>query len=206
MIDLNLPSPIMPVLLDVQGVKVYIKREDLIHPDIGGNKYRKLKYNVEQFVSGSYSHLVTFGGAFSNHIAATAAYCNLLKIPAIGLIRTDHIDMENPTMKRSAHHGMTLLPIPRSIYKQKEKALEIQDILTQYPAPYLIPEGGSNRQALRGVEEMMAEVKAYDIHFDEIFVCGGTGATAAGMIKALERNTQLTIINVLKNKGLAQEM
>lgn len=206
MIKLNLPSPVMPVPLDVEGVKLYIKREDLIHPEIGGNKYRKLKYNVKEFASGTYTHLITYGGAFSNHIAATAAYCHLMDIPSIGLIRTDRIDMENPTMKKAAAHGMALIPIPRSIYSLKEKSPEILAVLSRYPRPYVIPEGGSNLLALKGVGEIITEITASGMTFDEIFVCGGTGATAAGMIKAMDAKTRLTIINVLKNPSLAQEM
>ncbi len=206
MIDLQIPSPIMLLPLEVEGVNVYIKREDLIHPEYGGNKYRKLKYNLDAFRNGGYSHIVTFGGAFSNHIAATAAMCKDHGIKSIGLIRGDRLDSSNPTLKKASDNGMKLIPISRSEYRLKHQSPVVQKILSELSHPYIVPEGGSNAMALLGVTEMMNEINDHECHFDELVVSGGTGATAAAIIKFMKEGSRLTIVNALKNRGLDEEL
>lgn len=204
----KLPSPIIEVpFLDEQnsGLNFFMKREDLIHPFFGGNKWRKLKYNLIEYKSGNHDHLITFGGPFSNHIAATSSICQAHKISCTGIIRGTYIDDHNPTLKKAKSEGMELIFVPKEIYSQKVASSFFSEFLSQYQKPYVIPEGGSNDLALKGIAEMMQEINGDENHYDHIMVAAGTGTTALGVINQLH-DQKLTIINVLKNKGLEKQL
>lgn len=208
MLSLNIPSPI--IRLDHPSVRavdceLYVKREDLIHPDFGGNKWRKLKYNIEQYKKGSYSNLITFGGAFSNHIAATASICNKAGIPCTAIIRGGQVDENNPTLIKAEKLGMNLFRVSRAEYKQKEKADTVKAHLAKHAKPLVIPEGGSNRNARKGVMELMEEVHAEGVGFDYLVVSAGTGMTAAGIISG-SISEEVLVINALKNESLKTEI
>ena len=116
---LQIPSPLQKVDFSTwnkNGIEVYFKRDDLIHPSISGNKWRKLYGHLQKFNDGNYSGILTFGGAFSNHIIAVAAACNLLKIPCIGIIRGE-IDPINPALKYALDQNMQLIPLSRPNHK-----------------------------------------------------------------------------------------
>lgn len=189
---LNLPSPILLLQTFESGIQLYIKREDLIHPHFGGNKWRKLKFNIDYFLSNNYSHLITFGGPFSNHIAATASVCKYYKIPCIGLIRGTFNDLNNPTLQKASSNGMVLKHIPKSEYKLKSESNAVKKILNEYKKPFLVPEGGSNENSLLGLKEMSNEIKNQG-DFDQVFISAGTGMTASGLIKYSESS----FINVI---------
>lgn len=197
---LRLPSPIEAFGLHPSGVELYVKREDLIHSAFGGNKWRKLKYNLLEFQSGGYSHLVTFGGPFSNHIAAVAQACRVEKIPCVGLIRGTYVDEENPTLIAARQAGMHLIHITKEAYKQKEGSAEVRQILSELSRPFVVPEGGGNALGLKGCAEISDEIDAHGIAFDAVVVPAGTGTTAAGIIAASE--TETFVVNVLKNPSL----
>ena len=201
--SLVLPSPVDKVfhssLQDFTGA-LYIKREDIIHPDFGGNKWRKLVYNLREFERGSYSHIITMGGPFSNHIAATAEACATFGYPSVGIIRGMMKDLNNPTLSKAIKAGMEIRHVPKDAYRNGKKSLAISQILKEYPVPYFIPEGGSNKLALKGVRELMYELHQYEELYDYIIVAAGTGTTAAGIISA--SNEEVIVINVLKNQGL----
>ena len=195
-------EPSGPAFLRVgESVEVYIKREDLIHPDFGGNKWRKLKYNLEAFRTGGYGHLVTFGGPFSNHIAATASACHHYNIPCIGIIRGSYIDETNPTLLKANANGMQLKHVAKCDYKIKEEAAEIKDIISSFDNPLVIPEGGNNQLALKGAAEVVEEVRGQDLKPDYIVLSGGTGTTASGIISATQTE-KILVMNALKNAGL----
>lgn len=201
---MQIPSPIEYLehpIPDSSGCKLYIKREDLIHPNFGGNKWRKLKYNLKAFSEGNYSHLITFGGPFSNHIAATASICSSLRIDSVGIIRGTYSDPENPTLIKAKEAGMDIRHIPKIAYSDKEVSVEVKAILAEYPSPYLIPEGGSNAKALLGVGEMNKEINEHETAFTHIIVACGTGTTAAGLIRT-GGSAKVVAVNVLKNEAL----
>ena len=220
---INCPSPIQPLVhssvyrsvyrsdepsgsafLRVgEGVEIYIKREDLIHPEFGGNKWRKLKYNLEAYKTGGYGHLVTFGGPFSNHIAATASACHHYNIPCTGIIRGSYIDETNPTLLKAKANGMQLKHVAKCDYQIKEKAAEIKDIIAALDNPLVIPEGGNNMLALRGTAEVLEEVRDQDLEPDYIILSGGTGTTASGIIYATQTE-KVIVMNALKNSGLTE--
>ena len=200
---LNLPSPVQAVDLHsvaVSSCSLHVKREDLIHPDFGGNKWRKLFYNLKEFERGGYSHIVTMGGPFSNHIAATAQMSKAGGYPCVGIIRGTQEDVNNPTLAKARSAGMEIIHIPKVAYRKGKNADEVKSILGNYPNPYFIPEGGSNRLAMKGVGELMQEVDQSRELYDTVIVAAGTGATAAGIIK--ESKIEVIVINVLKNIGL----
>lgn len=145
--------------------------------------------------------MVTFGGAFSNHIAATASACHHYNIPCVGIIRGTYADPRNPTLQKAKAQGMQLHHIPKVEYKLKENSAEVQDILQLYERPYLIPEGGSNTLAMRGCAEAMDEINAYAEVFDYVILAAGTGMTAAGLIST-KTSQKIIVVNVLKNIGL----
>ncbi len=205
-ISINLPSPVELLPDFCNSYQVYIKREELIHEDFGGNKWRKLKYNIDQYYAQGHQTMITYGGPFSNHIAATAAVCAQFGIPSVGLIRGTYKDPNNPTLTKAAELGMKLHHVPKDAYKLKAEAPLIQDILMSYDNPMLIPEGGNNQLGVEGMKDLMQEVLSYDLDFDVVGVAAGTGATGAGIIKYCHQGPIVKVVNVLKNVSLVDEI
>lgn len=204
--DLQLPSPIQKVSGIDFGFELFVKREDLIHKEISGNKYRKLKYNLLHYHNNDYKGIISFGGAYSNHIHALAALCQLENIPSVGIIRGEY-DANNPTLQFAVKSGMKLHFVSREDYRIKEDSKVIQDILKMYPEYMLVPEGGSNEYALIGVEEIDDEIEKSPFAFDYIAVSAGTGFTAAGILKGIERNKlngKLIVFSALKGQFLKE--
>ena len=201
--QINIPSPVECLQDFHQDYEVYIKREELIHPLFGGNKWRKLKYNIEFFNNNDYSHIISFGGAFSNHIAALSAIAYKYNIPSVGLIRGEINDLNNPTLTKAKANGMELYAISRSEYRLKENSKDVQEILSQYPNSLLIPEGGSNELARKGVNEIGYEIGD---RYDYVIVAAGTGMTAMGILESLSPETKLIIVAVLKDNSLVDKM
>ena len=200
MVELNIPSPVQ-YIDSINNVNLYIKREDLIHSSFGGNKWRKLKYNLQEYKDKNHKTLITFGGAFSNHIAATASICNHYNLPSVGIIRGTYEDENNPTLNLAKENGMQLYHVPKLEYKLKNDGSEIKKIISNYPSPLIVPEGGSNELAKTGVMEMINEFEE-EILFDHIIVAAGTGMTASGIIEASNEKSKIWIVNVLRNESL----
>ena len=177
--------------LSKHNVQLYIQRDDLIHSEISGNKWRKLKYNINEYFFQDCQNIVTFGGAYSNHIAATAAVGKLLKIQTHGIIRGEEVI--NPTLKNAEKNGMILHFISREEYKKKDKSKLIVDLLNILNSPYIIPEGGSNLLGLKGCEEIVQNVD-----FDIVACACGTGSTFSGIISSLQENQRAIGFSVLK--------
>jgi 1-aminocyclopropane-1-carboxylate deaminase/D-cysteine desulfhydrase-like pyridoxal-dependent ACC family enzyme len=200
--NLCLPSPLQQLrLTDINNkeINLYIKREDLIHPWVSGNKYRKLKYNLQEALKTNNQPVITFGGAFSNHLHAAAGVCYLLGIPSIGIIRGE-IDHSNPTLTFCREHGMQLIPVSRSAYKLKEQSEEVHEILKSYPDATIIPEGGTNESALPGVSEIIDELALQmELMPDYIVLACGTGGTTAGLLASDKLNSQIIAVSVLKS-------
>jgi 1-aminocyclopropane-1-carboxylate deaminase/D-cysteine desulfhydrase-like pyridoxal-dependent ACC family enzyme len=179
------PSPLQKLESDLfhqKGVEVFVKRDDLIHPHIQGNKWRKLKYNLYQARLNKQNTLLTFGGPYSNHIYATAAAAKLFHFRAIGIIRGEEPQVKSATLEFAASKGMELYYMDREMYRQKDDPDSIESLRVQIGDFYYIPEGGTNVLALEGVEEMVEEI---DVPFDYICTACGTGGTLAGIVAGL---------------------
>jgi len=166
------------------NAQVSLKPDYLIHPTVSGNKYRKLKYNLQKAQSENYKGILTFGGAFSNHIAATAAAGQALNIPTVGIIRGEELASKielNSTLNYAQSCGMQLEFVSRSVYKQKTDPAYLKTLLESFEDFYIIPEGGTNALAIKGCEEILTEE---DHTFDTICCAVGTGGTIAGLINS----------------------
>lgn len=170
--------------IDEGRITLDIRREDLLHPLISGNKFRKLKYNLIQAKEEGHDTLLTFGGAYSNHIAATARAGKEYGFQTIGVIRGEELQSVspvNPTLQRAKEDGMQLRFIPREAYREKHSADFVEMLYSAYGRFYLLPEGGTNELAVKGCEEILT---AADSIYDFICCCVGTGGTLAGLVNA----------------------
>ena len=194
-------SPIINQI-DYNGYRIGILRLDLIHPEISGNKWFKLKYNLAQGKKENKNSIITFGGAFSNHIAATAVACKLDDFKSIGIIRGEQTAANNPTLSLAQQNGMELLFVSRDEYSQKNNGAYLQRLRYMYPDAYIIPEGGDNRLGQKGCEEILTKKTS---NYKNIFCASGTGTTFKGISKSLLPNQNLTVINVLKFEAETNE-
>lgn len=174
-------------LFEQHRVSVWIKRDDLNHPLIQGNKWHKLKYNLTAAVQQGKTGLLTFGGAYSNHIAATACAAQLFGLTSIGLIRggelANHPEKWSHTLKNAHASGMQLQFLNRTDYRRRQDADFLDALVAQHPHAYLLPEGGSNALALKGVGELMDEIERQLPAWTHLYCAVGTGATLAGLVK-----------------------
>lgn len=179
------------ISIENTSVSVYLKREDLLHPIISGNKFRKLKYNLERAKKQNKLKLVTFGGAFSNHILAVAAAGKEQGFETIGIIRGEELEnkvKENPTLFKAQEFGMKFKFVDREQYRNKND-LEFSKRLTEeFNDFYLIPEGGTNELAVLGCEEIL---NSSDRNFDFICCSVGTGGTISGVINCSKKSQQV---------------
>lgn len=190
---LQLPTqkiPIQEIPLD-KKLKLFIKREDLIHPQISGNKYWKLFFNINTYLSGNpvKPYIITFGGAFSNHIAAVSAAGCLAGIPTLGIIRGEELKgkwRENPTLVFARKNGMNLQFVNREEYRHKEKLTEF--LKAEFPDALIVPEGGTNKEAVEGVKMMLNDDTK---DFDYLCTAVGTGGTISGISKFCEENQKV---------------
>ena len=176
-------------------MRLFLKRDDLIHPEIPGNKWRKLKYNVAAAAEQGHHTVLTFGGAYSNHIRATAAAGAHFGLATIGVIRgEEHVPL-NPSLADAASRGMTLTYLDRARYREKESR-EVQEALRRkFGDFYLVPEGGSNEPGVRGCAEIPREI---DVEFDVICCSCGTGGTLAGIAAGLQSPQRAIGFSALK--------
>jgi 1-aminocyclopropane-1-carboxylate deaminase len=182
--------------LNKQNIKLFIKRDDLIHPEVSGNKWRKLKYNIEHVLKNKLDGIMTFGGAYSNHLLATASACNKYKIKSIGVVRGDELNSSsNFLLKRCEQLGMQLIFISRSDYQFRNEKWFAENLSIQFPKMFIVPEGGANYYGLIGCQEIIMEIKQ---KVDDVFVALGTGTTAAGISMSLPKDTVLHVISALK--------
>lgn len=179
------------------NINLYIKRDDLIHPTVTGNKWRKLKYNLIAAKEKGFDQLLTFGGAYSNHIYATAAAGKVFGFKTVGIIRGEELRPDsNDTLKFAHRCGMELIFVTRLDYNFRNR------LTRQYGEKfYVLPEGGTNDSAIKGVNEMVDEI--YD-QINPDFICSavGTGGTLAGIVSAVRGTTTAIGFASLKGKGL----
>ncbi|RLJ61887.1 1-aminocyclopropane-1-carboxylate deaminase [Lacinutrix venerupis] len=193
-------------LKNSSNVSLCIKREDAIHNIISGNKYRKLKYNIEVAKSKKKTVLLTFGGAFSNHIAAVAAAGNVYGFKTIGVIRGEELASkidENTTLNYARNCGMVFKFVSRSDFRKKNDSNFIEALKMEFGNFYVIPEGGTNSLAVKGCEEILLEE---DYNFDYVCAPVGTGGTLAGLINGSKSNQQILGFSALKGDFLQEDI
>ncbi|MET8446676.1 pyridoxal-phosphate dependent enzyme [Streptomyces sp. NPDC005209] len=203
----RLPSPLREAADDRfarHGVRLLLKRDDLIHPELIGNKWRKLVPNIEAAAGRG---LVTFGGAYSNHLRATAAAGRLLGLPTVGVVRGQELADRplNPSLARCAADGMRLHFVDRATYRRKAEPETLRAVLRAAGAEnaYVVPEGGSNAEAVRGCRALGAELRG---RADVVAVACGTGGTLAGLAAGLAPEQRALGIPVLKGGFLTAEV
>ncbi len=192
------------------GPIINIRREDLLHPHISGNKYRKLKYNIAFAKANDHKLIITYGGAFSNHIAATAAAGREAGLQTIGIIRGEELGsniaktlQENKTLAFAVSQGMQLKFITRQDYREKTKPYLSESLHDQWGSFYELPEGGTNELAVKGCKEILTQA---DESYDYICCSGGTGGTAAGIIEASAPHQKILVFSALKGDFLREEI
>ncbi|ROI08412.1 pyridoxal-phosphate dependent enzyme [Chryseobacterium sp. H3056] len=193
--------PITEIPLE-KNARLFLKREDLIHPQISGNKYWKLFYNINQYLAKNPENpfLITFGGAFSNHIAAVAALGRESNIPTLGIIRGDELQQkwaENPTLKTAHQNGMEFRFVTREAYRNKPLLSQIFE--KEFPGALIIPEGGTNDNAVNGIQYMLSEQTK---SFDYLCTAVGTGGTVAGLSRFAEENQQVLGFKVVDDSSV----
>ena len=189
-----------------KNITVVIKREDLLHPFISGNKFRKLKYNILAAQAQGKSTILTFGGAYSNHIAATAYASKEHGLKAIGVIRGEELQnswQKNTTLQKAHEDGMRFKFISREAYRQKEEENFIERLKNEFGEFYLVPEGGTNSLAIKGCEEIITQ---NDEQFNIICCSVGTGGTVAGVINASVLQQRIIGFSALKGDFLKAEI
>lgn len=187
-------------------ITLTVKREDLLHPHISGNKFRKLKYNILQAQKEGKEALLTFGGAFSNHIAATAAAGKEYGFKTVGVIRGEELVNkigDNPTLAFAQSCGMLLKFVTRDEYRHKTDAEFIENLKAEFGDFYLVPEGGTNALAVKGCEEILA---AEDERFTYVCCAVGTGGTISGLINSAKPGQQVLGFPALKGEGLSGDI
>ncbi|MBF7689872.1 1-aminocyclopropane-1-carboxylate deaminase/D-cysteine desulfhydrase [Acinetobacter pollinis] len=204
--DIKNNTPIEHVTIK-NGVHVDIKRLDQIHPYISGNKFYKLKYNLIEAKQQGYSQILTFGGAYSNHIAATAYAAKYYNFKSIGIIRGEELANQPLNHTLSFAHDacqMQLSFVSRSEYKMRDQYNYLEQLKAQYPNIYIIPEGGTNAFAIEGCKEILkpSETSQYDI----ICCAVGTGGTLLGLIQSTPPSCKILGFSALKGDFLAKDL
>jgi 1-aminocyclopropane-1-carboxylate deaminase len=195
-----LPSPLIELddeRLARHGVTLLLKRDDLIHPDLPGNKYRKLHLNLRAATDAGYDTLLTFGGAYSGHLRATAAAGRLLGLATIGVVRGEELAARplNDSLTRAADDGMRLHFIDRSTYRRKTEPEVLDALLDRFGHAYVVPEGGSNALAAQGCADLGRELRG---RAEVVAVACGTGGTLAGLAAGLGPEQRAIGFPVLK--------
>jgi 1-aminocyclopropane-1-carboxylate deaminase/D-cysteine desulfhydrase-like pyridoxal-dependent ACC family enzyme len=176
-----LPSPLTELRddrVEPHGVRLVLKRDDLVHPEVPGNKWRKLKHNLLAAREQGHTRLLTFGGAFSNHVRAVAAAGRHFGFATVGVIRGEEHEPLNDSLACATSRGMTLTYLDRTTYRRKTEPAVLARLLDEFGPAYVVPEGGANALGVRGCAELTGEL---DAGFDVICCAVGTGATLAGI-------------------------
>lgn len=183
--------------------RIFVKRDDLIDARVSGNKWRKLRYNLLQMEALGKSGVLTFGGAYSNHLIAVASAASKLGVKSIGIVRGDELTAEsNDNLKNCQELGMELLFISRLEYGNRNDPEYLSTLKAAYHDLYLVPEGGANFYGMVGCQEIVKEI---NIAFDAIFVSQGTATTSCGIASVLDR-AELYVVPALKGFESINEM
>jgi 1-aminocyclopropane-1-carboxylate deaminase len=183
-----------------KGLQVYLVRSDESHVQVSGNKWYKLKYSLIEAKALGCKHIVSFGGAYSNHIHALAYAAASLGISVTAYIRGQWSE-DNQTLRDAKKWGMQLIPLTRAEYREKTSSEFLKEIYARFPNCLIIPEGGSNKNALRGVAELTTSIENELPSLDYLITACGTGGTLAGLISGAVSTNTLLGIPVLKGAG-----
>lgn len=188
-------------------IEVFIKRLDLIDPFISGNKLFKLKHNVDRALLEKKNMLITFGGAFSNHILATAAYAKKKNIDCLAIVRGEEYSELNPLLALAKEYGMNFCFVSRKEYAKRNDNNYISELIRKYKKAFIVPEGGNNKLGVLGAEEIL---ETQDKSFDYIICPIGTGATLSGIVNSSNRSQKVIGINCINdtkdiNKNISQK-
>jgi 1-aminocyclopropane-1-carboxylate deaminase len=205
------PSPeqvLSPHWAKLQNIQISIKRDDLLHPIVSGNKWRKLKYVLLETSDNDVKHIVSFGGGYSNHLHALGYCCQQLGIRLNAIIRGDYSQNLSPMLRDLLSWGTDIQYVDRVTYQQRAEPQYLQTLTTKYPNALLIPEGGSQQQALKGVAEIIQELTH---QYDYILAPVASGGTLAGLIqgttKQIKHNgCQILGMAVLKGEGYLEQL
>ena len=194
------------VKIVTQSVELFMKRDDLLHPLISGNKFRKLKFNLKEAKAQNQTQLLTFGGAFSNHIVAVAAAGKEYGFQTIGVIRGDELATQiedNPSLKLARECGMKFEFVSREQYRLKNENKTLEFWQKKYGNFYLLPEGGTNDLAVKGCEEILT---TQDENYDFICCAVGTGGTISGLINSAQAHQKIIGFPALKGDFLREDI
>jgi 1-aminocyclopropane-1-carboxylate deaminase len=205
------PSPeqvICPNWSNPQDIQISVKRDDLIHPVISGNKWRKLKYALLEASDNNVKHIVSFGGGYSNHLHALGYCCQQLGIRLSAIVRGNYSQNLSPMLRDLLSWGADVQYVDRVTYQQRTEPQYLQTLATKYPHALFIPEGGSGQQALKGVGEIIQELTQ---RYDYIVAPVASGGTLAGLIDVLTHtentaNSQVLGLAVLKGQGYLEQL
>lgn len=185
-------------------VRLYVKRDDLIHNEVSGNKWRKLKHNIIRANELGKKGILTFGGAFSNHLLATASACNLLGLKSIGVVRGDELHANsNANLARCHSLGMQLIFLSRDEYRKRNDGDFIATWSQEFAEYFVVPEGGANKEGILGCAEIWEEI---NVPVDHLFVAQGTTTTSCGLHIGNQTGTKLHVVPVLKGFNSIGEM
>jgi 1-aminocyclopropane-1-carboxylate deaminase/D-cysteine desulfhydrase-like pyridoxal-dependent ACC family enzyme len=190
-------------MLHEKRIEMAVLRLDEMMGEVSGNKFFKLKYNLQEAITQGHTQVLTFGGAYSNHIYATASAAKELGLTSIGILRGEQIDPENPSLQHAQAKGMHLHGISREAYREKTSSAFITSLEQQFGRFYLIPEGGTNALAIQGTAEILT--KSHE-NYTHICVPVGTGGTFSGLASALKPGQQLLGFSALKGEGIREEL
>jgi 1-aminocyclopropane-1-carboxylate deaminase len=193
--EINLPS------LKKYNVNIFVKREDLIHPIISGNKFRKLKYNIEKAIKDKKDEIISFGGAYSNHLLALAFIGKLSNLKTIGIIRGEELKQKklNSTLKRCKDFGMKFIFISRNEYKKRNEIKYINSLKVKFRKAFIVPEGGTNYLGVKGCEEILNKEDSF---FDVICCPVGSGGTISGLINSKNNFQKILGFSALKDSKI----
>lgn len=187
-----------------KNVQVFVKRDDLIDKEVSGNKWRKLNYSIELANYQKKDGILTFGGAFSNHLLATAAACHKSGLKSIGVVRGEELTKDsNANLKRCHELGMQLIFISRVDYQLRNEKITQEEWKEDFPTFLLVPEGGANYHGLIGCQEIIQEIPFVP---DHIFIAQGTTTTSCGVLTALSEQSTLHVVPALKGFDALTEM
>lgn len=206
LLNIQSPSPTHLIRPDWPGAEnhqITLKRDDLLHPVISGNKWRKLKYALLEAQQNQVKQLISFGGGFSNHLHALAYCCYQMNIRFTAIIRGDYSGNPSPMLRDLVSWGAELNYVDRLTYQLRDKPEYLASLQQQYPDGIIIPEGGSQALALKGVGEVITELNE---DYDYIMAPVGSGGTLAGLINTTQSNTHIMGIAVLKGKGYLESL
>lgn len=196
--EINIKQPFYQSLGKEPEREITVKRFDEMHPTINGNKWFKLMFNLDEMKRRGAKQLVTFGGAFSNHIYATAATAKELGLHAVGIIRGEEPKDYSPTLLFAKECGMELCFISRADYEERNSEEMKAWVYEKWESAFLVPEGGSNYLGMNGAMQMVSEE---DFKFDNWLVAAGTGTTAAGLLVQSKPHQKVWIYSALKGEN-----